>query len=69
MQEADLKSCIEVRSSHCWHYASMQHTISNHRDEICCHCGQSVCRNLYGYDDSGENLGHGKYSPHGSWYA
>lgn len=43
---------------HCWHYAQFQHLMTNHRDEICCHCGEKVCRMLW----PTENYAHGPYA-------
>lgn len=28
---------------HHWHTATWQHTVTNHRDEVCCRCGGSRC--------------------------
>jgi len=44
---------------HCWHRSSFQHAVPNHRDDICCHCGESKCVHLEQYHPEG----HGKYLP------
>ena len=58
----------ETKHVHCWHYALLQHTVTNHRDEICCHCGEKRCLSIPGYDTLGPRLGHGPYVEK-SWYA
>lgn len=51
-------------NEHCWHIANMQHTLTNHRDDICCHCGITRCVRLQ-RDHYGNNLGHGPYAGNG----
>jgi hypothetical protein len=41
----------------------MQHAMTNHRDEICCHCGASRCV----YLKREIPPGHGKYTPDANW--
>ncbi len=47
---------------HCWHYASMQHTVMHHRDEVCCNCGLERCVNTWD-EDSEARKGHGRFMP------
>ncbi len=34
------------RADHCWHRSSYQHSVPNHCDEVCCHCGAGRCTNF-----------------------
>lgn len=34
---------IDINGRHCWHYASFQHAMVNHRDEYCCWCSADRC--------------------------
>lgn len=43
----------------CWHYSSFQHAVTNHRDEVCCHCGTTRCVSV----QPKIPLGHGPYCP------
>lgn len=46
---------------HCWHYSPVQHTIPNHRDEVCCYCGGSRCCTLS--EGNGTTKSHGPHKP------
>ena len=48
--------------SACWHYATTQHAMMNHRDEVCCHCGIGRCVSMRRVRPSG----HGPFFP-GPW--
>lgn len=49
-------------AEHCWHYAPFQHSMMHHRDDICCHCGQTQCVSTLGeYNES--RKGHGPFCP------
>lgn len=43
---------------HCWHPSSLQHTVENHRDDVCCWCRQYRCVKL----PSSNLSGHGPYA-------
>jgi len=49
-------------SLHCWHYASFQHTVLHHRDEVCCNCGLTRCISTYD-EDMKAREGHGRFLP------
>jgi hypothetical protein len=33
----------ETQLKHCWHPSTFQHSMPNHSDEVCCHCGANAC--------------------------
>jgi hypothetical protein len=37
---------VSVDHKCCWHRANIQHAVTNHRDEVCCHCGVPRCVEL-----------------------
>ncbi len=51
----------EVEHEHCWHKATVQHAMTNHLDEVCCHCGAARCV----YLETGAPEGHGPFTPYG----
>jgi hypothetical protein len=54
-----IESC---EGPHCWHYASFQHTVPHHRDEVCCNCGLARCVSTW-HEDMKAREGHGRFMP------
>jgi hypothetical protein len=47
----------------CWHPSRVQHSVMNHRDETCCHCGKNRCLQF----TSNIPSGHGPYCTERVW--
>jgi len=52
--------------NHCWHRAAFACAIhagpsAEHIDEVCCHCGQTLCRTIIREPES--TAGHGPHHP------
>ena len=53
------------RTGHCWHVGNEQHTVENHRDDICCYCNQSRCVRFLEPRPFRENMDGTQYGVHG----
>jgi len=57
------EKCVSsVDARHCWHVAASQHTVMNHRDDVCCWCGFELCVDTWPADRAAKK-GHGEYHP------